>query len=203
VQRRKHVLKWVGIGLAIVAAAGLWLWAPRPPILPDPGGCLRREDGRLVFDGSRKPDVLSEGAALLVVERAQVWDNGEEWWPIHGPYGSLSVNVYQPAQPPGPPWRDEYLLRTTRLYGPHLNFPGLCEWLDGETVFYEHYGLYDWDWQPFEQVVLRVYEADPGPGREHDDLLVATVERAATESEATTVGNTAVAIRLRTLTTGR
>jgi hypothetical protein len=195
---QRHPFRWAGFTLLAGLAAGFWLWVPRPPILPDPGGCLRREEGRLVFDGRQKPDVLSEGAALLVLERAQVWDNGEEWWPIHGPYGSLSIDIYQPLQPPGPPWHDEYLLHTTRLHGPHLNFPGLYEWLDSETVYYEHYGLYDWTGQADDQVVLRLYERDPGPGREHDDLLAIVVDRAATEAEAVTFRSPAMAIQVHT-----
>jgi hypothetical protein len=120
--------------LAGLAVAG-WLWLPRPPILPDPGGCLR-------------------------------------------------LAIYQPAQSPGPPWHDEYRLTEIKLYGPHLNFPGLYEWLDAETLDYEHYGLYAWEAQPYDSVVIRVYERDLGSGREHDDLLVEVVEQTATEGRA-------------------
>ena len=77
------------------------------------------------------------------------------------------------------------------LYGPHLTTWQLYEWLDGETLNYRHYGLYAWD-PDRSQVVLRLYEADPGPGRRHDDLLVATVSRPETEHGPLTLRSPAI-----------
>lgn len=189
--------RWLLVGLAAFLGLAFWLWVPRPPLLPDPGGRLRREEQGLVFDGRHKADILSTGQAVLTVEYAHVRDNGEEWWPIHGPYGSLHVAIYDTSQPPGPPWREGHLLSETMLYGPHLTTWQLYEWLDGETLNYQHYGLYAWE-RDRSQVVLRLYEADPGPGRQHDDLLVATVSRPETEHGPLTLHSPAIEVTVRT-----
>jgi hypothetical protein len=164
---------------------------------------LRRETGHLLFNGGSQSHGLSVGTALLAIEFAHVRDNGEGRWPPHGPYSSLHVAIYQSDQLPEPPWHDELLLHEAMLYGPHLTLPGLYEWLDDETLYYEGYGLYSWGWHPYDRVVLRIYESDPGPGREHDDLLAVVVERSVTQADSVTFQSPAMDIRVRTTNPAR
>jgi hypothetical protein len=161
-------------------------------------GVLAAENGVPVFDGRQAEDILSAGEGLLTIEYAHVKDNGEGQLPPHGPYGSIHVKIYHPDQPPGAPWLPDLELHETMLYGPHRTVGDLFEWLDDEKLVYTNYALYDWGEHEFDQVILRVYESDPGPGREHDDLLIALVSREDTRKQMVTLHSDEMEIRLIT-----
>lgn len=156
------------------------------------------ENGTLIFDGALAEDILSEGESLLTIEYANVKDNGEGKWPPHGPYGSIHAVIYSPEQPPEAPWRSDFELYRTMLYGPHRTIGNLFEWLDNEELTYTNYALYDWDLYTSDQVVIRFYESDPGPGREHDDLLTATVSKQETLTQEVTMHSDKMIICVRT-----
>ena len=157
---------------------------------------ISSKNGSPVFDGALVEDILSEGEALLTIEHAHV--NGEGKWPPHGPYGSIHVVVYSPEQRPEAPWQSECELYRTMLYGPHKTIGDLYEWLDDEALNYTNYALYDWNLHTFDQIVLRFYESDPGPGREHDELLAVVVSKQDTQAHTITLHSEAVEIRIRT-----
>lgn len=173
------------------------------PSTPDAEmGPLSHQNDELIFDGSLADDILSAGENLLTIEYAYVEDNGEEQRLPHGPYGSIHVVVYSPDQPPQAPWSPELELYRTMLYGPHQTVGNLFEWLDNEAITYTNYALYDWSLHQYEQVTLRFYESDPGPGREHDDLLVAPVSRSETEERVATFSSDKMWVRIKTKNLG-
>ena len=165
-------------------------------------GPLIYQDDELIFDGSLAGDILSVGKELLTLEYAYVEDNGEEQQLPHGPYGSIHVVVYGPEQPPEAPWSPELELYRTMLYGPHQTSGNLFEWLDNEAMTYTNYALYDWGSHQYDQVILRIYESDPGPGREHDDLLAALVNRSETEEQSKILSSDKMRVRIRTRNLG-
>jgi hypothetical protein len=156
------------------------------------------ENELLIFDGRQAEDILSVGEGVLTVEYAHVKENGEGQLPPHGPYGSIHVKIYHPDQSPRAPWLPELELHETILCGPHRTVGDLFEWLDDEKLIYTNYALYDWNKHEFDRVILRVYESDPGPGREHDDLLAALVSREETREQMVTLFSDKMEIKLRT-----
>ena len=197
----RWLFRLVAFGLLVAAVVGTLLFLPRAPKVGV--GPLAQGNDSLIFDGRLVEGVLSAGEGLLTIEYAHVIDNGEGAWPPHGPYGSIHVVVYRPEQSPGPPWQPDLELYETMLYGPHQTVGDLFEWLDDERLAYTHYGLYDWNWQEFDWVVLRFYESDPGPGRGHDDLLSVVVSREESQTQSITVHSRAMEVRLRTVNLGR
>ena len=159
---------------------------------------ITKNNGSLIFDGTLAENILSEGDSLLTIEYAYVKDNGEGKWPPHGPYGSIHAVVYSPEQLPEAPWKSDLELYRTMLYGPHQTIGNLFEWLDDEALIYTNYALYNWNLHTSNQIVLRFYESDPGPGREHDDLLMAVVDMQETLTHTITLQSDNVEIRIRT-----
>lgn len=131
-------------------------------------------------------NVITSGDNVLVIDFVHVFDNAEgkkpdgsgtNWgWmgPIpwkHGPVGNLHIRLYAD---------DGRELRHLRnLPGPARTLPRF-EWKDNQCMAYQNFGIWDWDWTVDSAVVVRIYESDPGPGREHDTLIRARVRRAET-----------------------
>ena len=198
-EQRRFILILITSGL-LVAIVYLLLCLPSNPETET--GPLIQQDDELIFDGGLTDDILSVGEDLLTIEYAYVEDNGEEQQLPHGPYGSIHVVIYGPEQPPEAPWSPELELYRTMLYGPHQTVGNLFEWLDNEVMTYTNYALYDWSLHQYEQVTLRFYESDPGPGREHDDLLTAPVNRNETEEQPKILDSDKMQVRIRTRNLG-
>lgn len=128
-------------------------------------------------------NVITEGDNVLVVDFVHVYDNAEgkkpdgsgtNWgWmgPIpwkHGPVGNLHIRIY------GDDGRELRHLRN--LPGPARTLPRF-EWKDNQCMAYVNFGIWDWDWTTDTSVVVRIYESDPGPWREHDTLIRSRVLR--------------------------
>lgn len=137
------------------------------------------------FDGrhhrASKP-CITAGDNVLTIDFVHVWDNGEgkdPWgsgsdyapypdyrkpWQLmkHGPYGNIHVIIYAPT--------GQKLFEVDNLPGPEWT-GSKYEWLDNQWMSYRNFGIYDWDWFPYTTVTVRLYESDPGPFREHDDLI--------------------------------
>ena len=142
------------------------------------------------FDGrnhrASKP-CIAAGDNILTIDFVHIWDNGEgkdPWgagsdyapypnptkpWQLmkHGPYGNIHVVVYSPS--------GQKLHEVSNLPGPEWT-GSKYEWLDNQWMSYRNFGIYDWDWFPYTTVTVRLYESDPGPFREHDDLIVMRVQ---------------------------
>lgn len=162
---------WYGLGCDCSCPS-----ASRPPYGPIDGQC---NAGTYDFH-----NVITEGDNILVIDFVHVYDNAEgkkpdgsgtNWgWmgPIpwkHGPVGNLHIRIY------GDDGRELRHLRN--LPGPARTLPRF-EWKDNQCMAYLNFGIWDWDWTADTSVVVRIYESDPGPWREHDTLIRACVPRA-------------------------
>lgn len=161
---------WYGTGCDCFATQAL-----RPPAAAITGMCDAR-----VYDFS---NVITGGDNILVIDFVHVFDNAEgvkpdgsgtNWgWmgPIpwkHGPVGNLHIRLYSD---------DGRELRHVRnLPGPARTLPRF-EWKDNQCMAYQNFGIWDWDETADSAIVVRIYESDPGPGREHDTLIRARITR--------------------------
>lgn len=156
------------------------------------------------------PELLPATFGTLVLQHAQVYDNGEGDencsvaipWPLsllfgdivnpcHGPHGSLHLLIFEPDKG-CPPARKSYsgYLRHVYLKGPTPK-GYKWEWLDGDEKRFEDLALFEWRSEN-DSVVLFVYESDPStwlgitvPGRGHDPLFCGEVSRVATMAPRT------------------
>lgn len=148
------------------------------------------ESNETATDVDAVDDTAADSALVLAGRLSQklyitwvgVIDNGEgDDWP-HGPYGSLHVLVYRDGVPCGdigslPP-------STTHTYLPG---PSRGEWLDGDA---KTFSLPIYTWRPGERYVqVIVYESDPGPFRDHDELFCMVIDRLGTNSRVITKGD--------------
>jgi len=150
-------------------------------LTPGMGSATGRGAAPAFFDGNLDPGIQKPGPDSLLLLYAFVCDNGEgrspcgegsncSWYGhCHGPLGNIHVTVIDVGTKTD--------LRSTMLHGPHRTGTTKFEWDDNEEVVYTNYALLDWRTSTSKDVMIHMWESDPGPGRGNDPIISFRVRR--------------------------